>query len=433
MFWNNYPATNFHELNLDWILAKVKECEKIVDEFTVFNKLTWAGTHDPSKEYEKWSIVQNSLGDGYISIKAVPSGVTIDNEEFWVQVANYDALYSAFDARISELESVIGDESSGIIKEIADIENELKTIETGIDEELTRINDNLDMLNKSEQKHVTTVMRYYVNSTTGSDDNDGSSGAPFASLKPFFDKANSSINGKVDLRCYITGAGTYLVPGEDDSNASILSQCIFHITGSVPGVTLKFTTTSHKVKIYECHCNFDNLTLTVPDTGADADKCIAFDGGSVAISNCTFTHQVEFYAVQGVVSGCTFPNLYASYSNLYLTSNTITNTSPDVDAYTLVCCQASFGGSAPVTELTSNGNTNAFIKANNSIINWKPTFRSLTNKYGYSFNIELCRILCSPTQYNYFTSRTTNGIHNSSSDIGNAFFVTGSSNIVVNA
>lgn len=109
MFWNNYPYTDFHELNLDWIIAKIMKVEKTVKEFEVFNKLTWAGVHDPLKEYEKWSIVQTITGDGYLAVEAVPSGVTIDNEDYWVQIANYDALYTAFNSRITANEDAIAD------------------------------------------------------------------------------------------------------------------------------------------------------------------------------------------------------------------------------------------------------------------------------------------------------------------------------------
>ena len=43
-FWNNFPFTNFHELNLDWIISKVKNLETgFVDVVKKVN--FWSGAH----------------------------------------------------------------------------------------------------------------------------------------------------------------------------------------------------------------------------------------------------------------------------------------------------------------------------------------------------------------------------------------------------
>lgn len=103
-FIDKYPYTDFHELNLDWILKKVKDTEQKVDDFTVFNTLTWAGNWDASKSYVKWSIVQDSDGNGYISVKPVPPNVPLSNGDYWQQIAKYEVLYAAFNTRIESLE-----------------------------------------------------------------------------------------------------------------------------------------------------------------------------------------------------------------------------------------------------------------------------------------------------------------------------------------
>lgn len=104
-FFDKYPYTDFHELNLDWIIKTVKDTEKKVDDFTVFNTLTWAGKWDASKSYVRWSIVQDPDGNGYISIHPVPPNVPIDNSDYWTEVAKYKDLYSAFNDRINDAQN----------------------------------------------------------------------------------------------------------------------------------------------------------------------------------------------------------------------------------------------------------------------------------------------------------------------------------------
>lgn len=105
-FWNQYPYTDFHELNLDWIIKKIKEVTKEMNDFKVVNRIVWGGLHDPGKEYPRFCIVDTPTHEGYISIQPVPAGVTIDNEDYWRQVANYSALYADFQNRIIRLENL---------------------------------------------------------------------------------------------------------------------------------------------------------------------------------------------------------------------------------------------------------------------------------------------------------------------------------------
>lgn len=84
MFWNKYPYTNFHELNLDWIIQRVKALNEEWDEFKVKNSITFSGSWNITNQYPAWCIVTKNGGkEWYISIKPVPEGVQITNTDYW--------------------------------------------------------------------------------------------------------------------------------------------------------------------------------------------------------------------------------------------------------------------------------------------------------------------------------------------------------------
>ena len=86
---DQFPYTNFHELNLDWILQALKEIEKTMDAFVSINALKYADPiqWDITTQYEKNTIViEPNSGTAYISVQPVPSGVSIANTDYWTVV-----------------------------------------------------------------------------------------------------------------------------------------------------------------------------------------------------------------------------------------------------------------------------------------------------------------------------------------------------------
>lgn len=83
---DNFPYTNFHELNLSWIIQALKEIQTTIDQFVAINALKYADPIQWSivKQYEKNTIVIDPLtGTAYISVQPVPSGVIITNTDYW--------------------------------------------------------------------------------------------------------------------------------------------------------------------------------------------------------------------------------------------------------------------------------------------------------------------------------------------------------------
>ena len=84
-----FPYTNFHDLNLDWILNEIRTMEKTFNDFVSINALKYA---DPIQwnivqQYEKNTIVIDPLtGTAYISVQPVPSGIALTNPDYWTVV-----------------------------------------------------------------------------------------------------------------------------------------------------------------------------------------------------------------------------------------------------------------------------------------------------------------------------------------------------------
>lgn len=105
-FFNKYPYTDMHELNLDWILAKMRELEIEFDEFKVVNNITFSGQWDITKQYPAWTIVSDN-NIGYVSLQPVPVGVPLSNGNYWVEVIDYTAQIAGLENRVIAIENDI--------------------------------------------------------------------------------------------------------------------------------------------------------------------------------------------------------------------------------------------------------------------------------------------------------------------------------------
>lgn len=106
MSFNLYPYTDFHEINLDWIIRKIKELGQAFNDFEAVNKITNAGAWDITKQYQAWTVVSDN-NIGYISLKPVPAGIDINNTEYWGVIADYNILITDLSSRIAKIEEAI--------------------------------------------------------------------------------------------------------------------------------------------------------------------------------------------------------------------------------------------------------------------------------------------------------------------------------------
>ena len=88
--------TNFHDLNLDWIIEVLNEFSTKLTNFVSLATIKYADPiqWDITSQYEANTVVVDSKGNAYLSVKPVPSGVSLDRKEFWTKIGNFDELWA---------------------------------------------------------------------------------------------------------------------------------------------------------------------------------------------------------------------------------------------------------------------------------------------------------------------------------------------------
>jgi hypothetical protein len=97
MFDTRWPYTDFHNLNLDWILETLKKQDAAIADFISLNSITYANPlqWDITRQYPKNQVVLDTNGDGYLSVQPVPVGVEIANTDYWTKIGNFSELWSS--------------------------------------------------------------------------------------------------------------------------------------------------------------------------------------------------------------------------------------------------------------------------------------------------------------------------------------------------
>lgn len=90
------PYTNFHDLNLDWIMDVLNEFNTKLTNFVSLATIKYANPiqWNITSQYESNTVVVDSNGNAYLSVRPVPSGVSLDRAEFWTKIGNFDELWA---------------------------------------------------------------------------------------------------------------------------------------------------------------------------------------------------------------------------------------------------------------------------------------------------------------------------------------------------
>ena len=84
-----YPYTDFHEMNLDWLIEEIGKLVNEVTNFVSLNAIKYANPiqWDITRQYEKNTVVVDPMsGTAYLSVAAVPIGAQLNRTEYWTVI-----------------------------------------------------------------------------------------------------------------------------------------------------------------------------------------------------------------------------------------------------------------------------------------------------------------------------------------------------------
>lgn len=104
-FGENFPYSNFHDLNLDWIIKTLKGVDQKLDEAIENSSIKFADPilWDSSRAYQK-NMVAVYENIGYMAKKDVPAGIAITDTEYWEPIFDMTSIMEALDGLEQELD-----------------------------------------------------------------------------------------------------------------------------------------------------------------------------------------------------------------------------------------------------------------------------------------------------------------------------------------
>lgn len=153
-FINKFPYSDTHELNLDWIISECKRLAEEMKSFEAINTVEYVGTWSISGSYKAWAVV-NHNNYAYMSIKPVPAGIDITNQEYWVYVSQFTIDNAFSNTSLNALENKVitnkfSTTDAAISNIVSDLENEISTRENDV----SSLNSSVDLLGETLEDEI---------------------------------------------------------------------------------------------------------------------------------------------------------------------------------------------------------------------------------------------------------------------------------------
>ena len=137
-YFRELPYTMLQQLNLDWLIKGLQELETDINNFVALNTIKYANPFnwDITTQYAMNTLVFNPADyTAYLSVKPVPSGVQIDNTDYWTPVFTLEDVLTAYRDAITPVFEKAGSPATTMIEQ-----GQLFWIDSGIYYATAKIN-----------------------------------------------------------------------------------------------------------------------------------------------------------------------------------------------------------------------------------------------------------------------------------------------------
>lgn len=145
-FLNQFPYSDFHEMNLDWIIRTVKQMDAKLNSFVDYNKIEFADPINWSiiNQYKTALIVYDQGTEFlYISKQPVPSGIAINNTDYWMPIIPFKIDNALSTTSINPVQNKV------ITNEITTVNDRCTVNSARIDQAMEDISDQGDLISQN--------------------------------------------------------------------------------------------------------------------------------------------------------------------------------------------------------------------------------------------------------------------------------------------